>query len=133
MGSWTVSYTIPATPAGGYIFEVEAKEGTVWVGWVSKYFKVTPKITVTPSSGTVGQAIKVDGTGFASKEKDIKITFDGEVVKENIYADENGSWSTTIAVPARQSGPYIIDASGMLTRARDVPDVEFTVGHWNIG
>lgn len=128
VGSWTISYTIPETPAGGYTFKVEAKEGTVWVAWVSKSFTVTPQITVTPSSGTVGQAIKVDGTGFASKEEGIEVTFDGEVVKNNIPpADENGSWSTTIAVPPRQCGSYIIDASGTLTRARDVPDVTFTV------
>ncbi len=127
VGSWTISYTIPSTPAGGYTFQVEAKEGTVWVAWVSKSFTVTPKITVTPNSGTVGQAIKVDGTGFASKEGGIKVTFNGEVVKENIFAVEDGSWSTTIAVPPVQSGRYTIDAWGTLTRARDVPDVTFTV------
>jgi hypothetical protein len=127
-GSWTVSYTIPHIPAGGYIFKVEAKEGTVWVNWVSKYFEVTPQITVTPDSGTVGQAIDIIGTGFASKEGGIEVTFDGEEVKENIFADEDGSWRATIAVPALRSGRYIIDASGASTRARDVPDVEFIVG-----
>ena len=133
-GSWPISYTIPPTPAGGYTFEVEGKEGTVWVNWVSKYFEVTPKITATPSSGTVGQTIKIDGTGFASEEKDIEVTFDGEVVKPSTYpdVDENGSWSVVIAVPPLQSGTYAIDASGMLTRARDVLDVEFILspGIW---
>ncbi len=128
VGSWEVAYAIPATPAGGYTFDVEAKEGTVWVGWVSKYFRVTPKITA-PSSGKVGQTIEVKGTGFASEEEDIEVTFDGEVVKPSTYpnVDENGSWSAVIAVPPLQSGSYVIDASGALTRARDVPDVEFTV------
>jgi len=126
-GSWTVSYTIPHTPGGGYIFKVEGKEGTVWVNWVSKYFKVTPQITVTPSSGTVGQTIKVEGTGFASEEEDIKVTFDGEVRKENIFADVDGSWTASIAVSTRTCGRYIIDASGKTTRARDVEDVTFTL------
>jgi len=126
-GSWTVSYTIPHTPAGGYIFDVNAQEGTVWVNWVSKYFEVTPKITVTPSSGKVGQTINVEGTGFASNEEDIEITFDGEVRKENIYAANDGSWSANIAVPIRTCGRYIIDASGGTTRARNVPDITFTV------
>ena len=127
VGSWTVSYTIPHTPAGGYIFKVEGKEGTVWVNWVSKYFKVTPEITATPSSGTVGQTIKVEATGFASNEEDIKVTFDGEVRKENIFADVDGSWTASIAVPIRTCGRYIIDASGKATRARDVEDVTFTL------
>jgi hypothetical protein len=127
VGSWTISYTIPHTPAGGYTFKVEAKEGTVWVNWVSKYFEVTPKITVTPSSGTVGQKINVEGTGFASNEEDIEITFDREVRKENIYAANDGSWSASIAVPIRTCGRYIIDASGGTTRARNVPDITFTL------
>jgi len=128
VGSWEVIYTIPDTPAGGYTFNVEAKEGTVWVGWVSKHFTVTPEITVTPSSGTVGQTVKVDGTGFASEEEDIEVTFDGEVRKENIYADEDGSWDAIITIPPRHGGSYAIDASGTFTRARDVDDVEFVVG-----
>jgi len=127
-GSWEASVTIPPTPAGGYNFRIEAKEGTVWVSWVSKYFKVTPKITA-PGSGKVGQTIEVKGTGFASEEEDIEVTFDGEVLKPSTYpnVDENGSWSAVIAVPPLQSGSYVIDASGALTRARDVPDVDFTV------
>jgi hypothetical protein len=128
VGSWTVSYTIPSVPRGGYIFKIEAKEGTVWVGWVNKDFEVTPQITANPNLGTVGQTIEISGTGFASDEEDIEVTFDEEVVKKNIYADEDGSWNTVIAVPPLQSDRYIIDASGESTRARDVPDVEFTLG-----
>ncbi|MFP3880186.1 MAG: IPT/TIG domain-containing protein, partial [Dehalococcoidia bacterium] len=127
-GSWEVSLTIPPTPAGGYTFDVEAKEGTVWVGWVSKYFKVTPEIAA-PNSGKVGQTIEVEGTGFANEEDDVEVTFDGEAVKPSTYpnVDENGSWSAIIRVPTLQAGTYSIDASGRTTRARDVPDVEFTV------
>jgi len=124
VGSWTVSYTIPATPAGGYTFGVEFKEGAVWYDLTGKYFAVTPEITA-PSSGTVGHTIEVKGTGFASDEEDIEVTFDEEVVEKNIYADEDGSWEATIVIPPLQRGTYTIDASGMLTRARDVPDVEF--------
>jgi hypothetical protein len=136
VGSWMMTYIVPATPGGGHTFDVGPSGSDVV--WLSKSFRVTPKITVTPSSGIVRQTITVNGTGFAKDESGIKITFDGKVVKENIYADEHGSWpaaglgSGSIAVPAVQSGRYAIDASGMLTRARDVPDVEFTVipGIW---
>ena len=133
-GSWTLTYAIPSTPRGNYILKVEAKEGTIWVGWVNKDFEVTPQITTNTDEGTVGQTIEVNGTGFASEEEDIEITFDGEVVKPVTYpnVDENGSWNTVIAVPPLKSGSYPIDASGKLTRARDVPDVDFTVspGVW---
>ena len=130
VGSWEVSLTIPATPAGGYTINIEAKEGTVWVGWVSKHFTVTPEITANPESGTVGQTIEISGTGFASEEEDIEVTFDGEPVNTNnpLVADEDGSWEAIIVVPPLQRGTYTIDASGMLTRARDVDDIEFIVG-----
>jgi len=135
-GSWDVSYTIPAAPGGASTFEVEAEEGKdVWVCRVSKYFTVTPKITVTLSSGMVGQAIEISGTGFASEEEGIEVTFDGEVVKPITYpdVDEHGSWSAVIPVPPLQGGSYPIGASGELTRARDVEGIEgFTVspGVW---
>jgi len=127
-GSWTASFTIPATPSGSYTFCVAAKEGTVFVCWVNKDFTVTPKITASPNIGTAGQTIEINGTGFFSEEEDIEVTFDGKVVKKNIYADEDGSWSAVIAVPPLQSDRYMIDASGKSTRARDVPDAEFTLG-----
>jgi hypothetical protein len=128
LGSWNVSYAIPDTPAADYTFKVEAKEGTgLWVNYVSKYFKVTPQITVDRSSAKVGETIRVDGTGFASKEKNIEITFGGKTVKKISYAQDNGSWSDIIQVLPVQRGDYEIDASGEKTRARDVDPVTLTV------
>ncbi|MGB6873440.1 MAG: fibronectin type III domain-containing protein [Dehalococcoidia bacterium] len=130
-GSWTGSLTIPATPAGSYTFCVEAKEGTVFVCWVKKDFTVMPEITASSSSGTVGETVEVKGTGFKSKEKDIEVTFDGEVGETNtpIVADEKGSWTAVIVVPLLQKGIYTISASGELTRARDVTGIkDFAVG-----
>jgi hypothetical protein len=128
VGSWTTTYTIPHTPAGSYNFKIEGKEGTdLWVNWVNKYFKVLPEIAITPSSGTVGLRVKVEGTGFASEEAGVKITFDGEVRKEDPLVDAAGSWTDWITVPVRTCGRYNIDASGSTTRARDVEDVTFTL------
>jgi hypothetical protein len=130
VGVWTMTYIIPDTPGGGHTFDIGPQGSDVV--WLSKYFKVTPKITVAPSSGIVRQTITVSGTGFAKNETNIEITFDGKVVKEHFNAGEQGSWSQDIAVPAVQRGTYAIDASGTFTRARNVPDVEFTViaGIW---
>ena len=135
VGSWNITHTIPPTPGGGYTFKVEFEEGVVWYDLVGKYFKVTPEITVSSSSGTVGRTIEIKGTGFASEEKGIEVTFRRQstdvevVVKESIPADVNGSWTAVIVVPPLQGGSYTIDASGELTRARDVPDIEdFSVG-----
>ena len=132
LGSWTLNYTIPAIPGGAYTFDVEFKEGTVWYDLVGKHFEVTPKITV-PGSGKVGQTIQVKGTGFASDEEGIKVTFTRQgtsqevVAKQGISADEHGSWEATVVVPVVQGGTYAIGSSGTVTRASDVPDVSFTV------
>jgi hypothetical protein len=133
VGSWTLNYTIPATPASGYTFEVEFKEGTLWYDLVGKHFEVTPKITA-PSSGNVGQTIQVEGTGFASNEQNIKVIFrrQGTTVdvggQDKISADNKGSWQAAVVVPAVQGGNYVIDASGPSTSAGDVPEKSFTLG-----
>lgn len=129
-GSWTATHSIPNLAAGDYTFEVGPDKETdeVWI----MCFTVTPEIAVSPATGVSGQMITVSGTGFASNEKAIKVTFDGEPVWENISADANGSWSAQIPVPRRAAGTYTIDASGFSTWARDVPDIEFTIetGVW---
>jgi hypothetical protein len=129
-GRWDLSYTIPETPSDDpedpdddYAFIVEFQEGGVWYDLAPREFTVTPEITA-PSSGTVGHTIKVEGTGFRSEEEDIEITFDGEMVKSDIPADKDGSWSADIVIPFCQHGEHTIDASGEDTRARDVPDIE---------
>jgi hypothetical protein len=132
VGSWTLNDTIPATPAGSYTFDVEYKEGDVWYKLGGKNFEVTPEITA-PSSGTVGKTIQVEGTGFASEEKNIKVLFRqgttaDVVARENISADEDGSWEATVVVPTVRGGSYDIDASGPSTKASDVPEVSFTLG-----
>jgi hypothetical protein len=133
-GSWTLNYTIPATPASGYTFDVEYKEGTTWYKLLpGKNFEVTPEITA-PGSGRVGQTIQVSGTGFGSEETNIKVIFRRQgttadvVAKDGITADDNGSWEADVVVPSVQGGSYVIDASGPMTKAGDVPEVSFSLG-----
>ena len=129
LSSWTIFYKIPETPSGDYYFKIEFEDDDVWYDLAGRYFEVTPKITA-PSSGKVGQTIEVSGTGFQSKERDIEITLDGEVVEPTIPVEvkENGSWSAVIVIPPIPRGDHDIAASGKETRARDVDYVTFTVG-----
>jgi len=134
VGSWTLNYTVPATPASGYTFDVEYQDGTVWYDAPGSYnFEVTPEIA-GPSSGRVGQTIQVSGTGFGSEENNIKVIFRRQgttadiVAKDGITANEEGSWQADVVVPSVQGGGYVIDASGPLTKAADVPEVSFTMG-----
>lgn len=135
-GSWDFSYTIPDTPAGHYKFDIGPRSSPNVI-LLSKSFTVTPAITITDANpddgvytGTVGQKIEINGTGFKSDEQGIKVTFDGEPVNINspVVADEDGSWQAEIAVPPLQRGTYAVGSSGELTRARDVPTIDFIVG-----
>jgi len=132
VGSWTLNYTIPTTAGGSYTFDVEFKEGEVWYHLAGTSFRVTPKITA-PSSGTVGQTIQVAGTSFGNKETGIKVIFRRQgttvevVARDGLSADDKGSWNATVVVPTVQGGSYVIDASGAVTKAGDVPDVSFAV------
>jgi hypothetical protein len=134
VGSWTLNYTVPATPASGYTFDVEYKDGTTWYKLLpGKNFEVTPEITA-PGSGRVGQTIQVSGTGFGSEENNIKVIFRRQgttadvVAKDGITASDKGSWQADVVVPSVQGGGYVIDASGPSTSAGDVPEVSFTLG-----
>lgn len=126
-GSWTAPYTISDAPGGGRVFEIEVQEGGVWVVWMTRDFRVIPQITVEPATGKVGQPVRVSGTGFRENETGIQVTFDGDVVKKDIPANENGSWDAVVTVPPRPSGSSILGASGPWTPARDVDTIEFIV------
>ncbi len=125
-GSWEETHSIPGLAAGSYRFDVGPDSVTdrVW----HMHFTVTPEITVNKVSGVVGDIVRVGGTGFAANEKAIRITFDGEIRRDNILADSDGSFSNIeFTVPRRGSGTYEIGASGSKTWARDVPTRPFTI------
>ncbi len=127
-GSWTKDYTLPTRPSGSYVLEVgpdpNAASDQVWQFDIT----VTPKITADKTSGVAGETVRISGTGFAANERGITITFGGEVVKDDITAAADGSFTNAeITVPLRASGTYEIGASGLITWAREVPPLNFTI------
>jgi hypothetical protein len=117
-------FTVSESSAGSHTVDVESPTGTP----VQVFsFVVVPTITIDPSVGNVGTSVEVEGTGFASAEGSIKVTYGDTNVKTGITADDNGSWSTTFAVPSSIKGSHIVDASGSTTEADAVTDKTFTV------
>ncbi|MEJ2739844.1 MAG: IPT/TIG domain-containing protein, partial [Dehalococcoidia bacterium] len=90
-------------------------------------FSVLPGISITPTSGYAGEEIDITGTGFANNENNIKVTFGGKVVGEDIDADDEGNWSTSIVVPPATNGDHVVDAYGNTTVAADVLNSTFTI------
>jgi len=90
-------------------------------------FEVLPGISLDKESGGFGETITVTGSGFEEDEKDIEILFDGDVVKDNIEADDDGIWEGTFEVPEAAKGTYDVTAEGRKTDKEDIEEVEFEV------
>lgn len=125
-GTWEGTFLVPAaskgdhdvSAAGDYTDETDVTEAS---------FEVTPGISIDPTSGKPGTTTTVSGSGFEEDEEDIYILFDGDVVKENITADEDGCWEGTFQVPEAAKGKYDVTAEGETTDKADIDKVEFEV------
>jgi len=73
----------------------------------------------------------VEGHGFAEDEEEIEVRYylngDDETVKENITADEDGSWETSFQIPLSAQGSHKIDAKGEDSSLAEVQDATFEV------
>jgi hypothetical protein len=86
-----------------------------------------PNITIDTITGAIGTSITVVGHGFALSEKNINVTYDGTSIKSSITADQEGTWTTSFAVPASVEGKHTIDAYGDSTAATAVANKTYTV------
>jgi len=126
-GRWNTTLVIPESPRGKHSIQVSGAVTTA--AEVSPIvFTVAPRFSVEPTQGGIGMVLTATGTGFGAEEKDIKITFDGLPIKTGVAADTNGSFRTSFATPTAVKGEHIIDASGTVTTAAEVPNLTFTVG-----
>ena len=124
-GSWGVTFTAPDSSKGNH--KIDAKGDDSGLSEVKDAtFEVKPGISLSKSSGYVGDEVTVKGSGFEEEEEDVKITYDEEVVKET-EADENGSWEVSFEIPPSTEGKHEIDAYGEDTKAKYISDKYFTV------
>jgi len=88
-------------------------------------FSTRESLTITTTSGTPGDEVTVNGTGFRAN-RPITITLGGEVVSSTSpkpRSNDKGSFSDAFTVPLRPSGTYEVEASDGTYRAK----VNFTV------
>ena len=116
-GSWTSSFTLPATPAGTYTIVLTGSSGELKVP-----FLLTPDLVLDVTRGEPGAVVNVSGTGFASNENGISVILDRTPVASGISADNGGSWTASFLVPASPAASYPVRASGPLTSSSDVRD-----------
>jgi len=126
-GSWRTTITIPESPKGEHLIQASgALTNASEVGYIS--FEVVPKISLEPALGGIGATITVSGTGFASGEADIKITFNDLPAKAGITANSLGSFSTTFTVPNTNKKENAVDVFIRDAKVAEASNVIFTVG-----
>jgi hypothetical protein len=127
-GTWTATFVVPESVGGKH--DIDAKgDDTGYADVDEVEFTVKPSISLSPTSGSVGDIVTVTGTGFEDEEANIKIKYDDEVVEqiEEAETDDLGSWTATFEVPPSVEGSYKVDAQGKYTSYSEVEDVTFKV------
>lgn len=99
-GEFTYTFSIPDSAAGNHKITVE----DVLDNSAEANFKVIPSITVSPSSGAIGDRVTVSGTGFDDRS-DITISLDNIGIATG-GTNKYGSFEVTFAVPVMESGTY---------------------------
>jgi hypothetical protein len=69
-------------------------------------FSVLPGLAVTPPSCTPRSTVTIKGTGFPAKNKDIKVSFDGNDTKLSIITSELGSFTGEFTIPDTMAGNH---------------------------
>jgi len=104
-GAFTSSILVPESAKGSYTITVIVSSDSTTA---KDKFTVEPKIVLSPTSGGVGDSVKVTGTGF-TKNKEIPITFAGGEVATG-DTGSNGSFEATFKVPEVAPGTYEVKA-----------------------
>ncbi len=126
-GVWSVTFTVPAMPAGSA--PIGAFGATTAVSSVTtQAFNVLPNFTISKATGVPGISVTVNGTGFAASEPNIKITWDTADIGTPISADAKGSWSASFNIPVAPAGAHNVAAYGPTTVASSINPVPFTIG-----
>lgn len=103
-GTFTCGYTIPAVGAGVHEFT-----GTYSSLSATTNFTVRSVLTLTPSTGGVGTAVTVSGTGFAASAEVTVSSLLGTAC--SVPASSSGAFSCPYLVPAAPTAVYEFSAS----------------------
>lgn len=105
-GTFTnILLTIPESGKGSHTVKVEDSQAN----YATSGIIIRQKMSIVPTSGTVGSEVSIGGTGFEA-DGNIVIYFDDKDVT-GTCTDENGSFRTTFRVPVRNNGSYKIKVS----------------------
>jgi hypothetical protein len=124
-GELTCDAEIPSGCKGNHTIKIT--DDSNWANsTASATFTVLPAITIFPKMGRANTSITVIGKGFATLEKDIKVTWDGTVLPTAAAANNLGLWSINVDAP-QTKGEHYISAFSSSTKASEVDELKFIV------
>jgi len=125
-GSFVFQFVVPDSTRGIHL--VDALGTVTSPGEVLDLsFVMYPSIKVNPLQGCVGTMVEVTGSGFGASESDIRVAFDGQVMKSGIVSGFQGDWKTSFIIPEASKGTHKINVLGSSALYFTVQPVQFTV------
>ncbi len=125
-GELAFKLKIPPACRGNHSFKIV--DDSNWaISTASSIFTVLPGIIIFPSYGPTYTKVTVFGNGFAAFEKDIRITWDGNVLLGSTKANHLGSWSIDFNIPETRRGEHFISAFSSATEASEIGEFKFIV------
>jgi hypothetical protein len=127
-GWWTRSFLIPASAKGSHKIDAKGANSTL-TAVEDVTFEVTPGMSLSKLSGSVGDTITVTGNGFAANDRDITILFAGEEVntETRVDADDKGYWEKRFEVPEMPKDTYSVTAYGESTPKESISAHSFAI------
>ena len=117
-GEGSYSFTIPESTAGNH--RVVAQDALD--NWADANFRVIPSVTIEPVSGSIGDEVIVNGTGFGNQSR-VTIYFNDDRVATS-KTDKYGSLEVAFVVPIMEAGTYDVEVED---RDGNKDEAEFTI------
>ncbi len=106
-GNFATTLTVPMMNPGTYDIEARDEDDNL----DRAEFTIGASASLSPTTGNVGTALSISGTGFIAGAS-VVITYDGiPVTATNATVLANGTFTATINVPASTGGTHTITAS----------------------
>ncbi len=110
--SFTASFNVPSVARGNPYSKIEVvteNEAEEEQDSVSANFEIIPEITLSPTSGYVGDSIKISGKGFAASDT-ISFYFDDTATGPTTKASSSGTFSNVnFPIPASTKGTHTLE------------------------
>ena len=108
-GTFSCTYVIPTGPSATLSFL--GTDNAKIPDRASITFRVTPTLTVNPSSGPVGSAVTFSGSAYAANES-VTVTWTGGTVCIAL-TDPNGNFTCTYTIPSGINGEHVFNGTDL--------------------